>query len=58
MSERWKPERGETYFIISAYAADPYEHVWQGDKGDLGRFKYKVLYRTREEALNAKRPAL
>lgn len=47
----WKPDIGETYFILSEYATEPYGFVWENSKADAHRFDKKILYPTLEDAV-------
>ena len=49
-TERFKPERGQTYFMVSAYNPTPYEFTWNGNKANLAHFAHHTLYRTKSEA--------
>lgn len=48
--QKQKPEPGETYFVVSEYANEPYQFVWQGTKQNRDHLMHKTHYRTREEA--------
>lgn len=49
MSERWKPERGETYYWIDSLGAiGSYE--WRGDSTDRAHYRRGNCFKTEEKA--------
>lgn len=51
MSERWKPENGERYWIIAF--SEVVQSTWRADIADLGRWQVGNCFKTKEEAVTA-----
>lgn len=51
MSERWKPEIGEQYWVVAF--TDTVQSVWRSDVADNSRWRMGNCFKTKEEAVVA-----